>query len=186
LHPRAVRRNTGTRGKFDFVSAAHWLRFERVSDYHQRLSPNVAEEVARSVAKPAFNGLYVDANGNLSGERTIDRFKPWRWRGISFDPMEGIIGEPGGTGLKWSLSADCEPQSSAGLLFGRPARDNVLGTNKRQRFFGAHECFAAYTKGSVGVAVRDLGLRKIWCARERCSKPWKTRLEMMRTFMTVV
>jgi 3-hydroxyisobutyrate dehydrogenase-like beta-hydroxyacid dehydrogenase len=117
--------------------------------------PEFAEEVARSVVREGFRGLFVEANA----------VSPDRARGISqviksagADCVDGcIIGLPTNTpGETWMyLSGECA-ETAAACFRGGPLEVEVLSEDIG-RASALKMCFAAYSKGSAALRAAVVG-----------------------------
>src|SRR5215213_4946095 len=88
--------------------------------------PHVAEEVANSVSKAGFKGLYLDANA-ISPQRAIKIGKLLEAEGIQFVDG-GIIGGPAWTaGETWLYLSGEHANEIASCFSNGPLETNILG-----------------------------------------------------------
>jgi 3-hydroxyisobutyrate dehydrogenase-like beta-hydroxyacid dehydrogenase len=125
--------------------------------------PHAAGEVAQSVLRAGFTGLYLDANA-ISPQRSIRIGEQMQAAGIRYVDG-GIIGGPAWTPKEtWLYVSGSEAEEIAECFTNGPLEVKILG-KEIGKASALKMCYAAYTKGTTALlaaivaAAEELGVR---------------------------
>lgn len=132
--------------------------------------PHAAEDVARSVVKNRFTGLYIDANA-ISPQRSTNIGKFMEAAGIDFVDG-GIIGGPAWRPKEtWLYLSGNNAQKVADCFVRGPLETKVLG-NEIGKASSLKMCYAAYSKGTTALLAAILATAESLGVRENLYDQW--------------
>lgn len=132
--------------------------------------PYAAQDVAASVAKAGFKGIYLDANA-ISPKRSIEIGALMEAANIHFVDG-GIIGGPA-----WSPKETCLYLSSqhaaviADCFEKGPLETQIIGS-EIGKASALKMCYAAYSKGTTALLAAIVSAAEVWDVREVLYERW--------------
>jgi 3-hydroxyisobutyrate dehydrogenase-like beta-hydroxyacid dehydrogenase len=132
--------------------------------------PHAADEVARSVIKSGFKGLYLDANA-ISPQRAIKIGQMLEANAIQFVDG-GIIGGPAWRPKEtWLYLSGERAEKIAACFSNGPLETKVVG-NEIGKASALKMCYAAYSKGTTALLVAILATSESLGVREELYQQW--------------
>lgn len=132
--------------------------------------PHAAEEVANSVMKTGFKGLYLDANA-ISPQRAIKLGEMMKTHGIRFVDG-GIIGGPAWTPKETWLYLSSEHADEIAACFSNgPLETKIIGY-EIGKASALKMCYAAYTKGTTALLAATVATAESLGVREELNQQW--------------
>ena len=132
--------------------------------------PHAAEEVALSVGRAGFHGLYADANA-ISPQRAVKIGQTFEANGVLFVDG-GIIGGPAWTPNEtWLYLAGEHAQELAACFSKGPLETKIVG-NEVGKASALKMCYAAYTKGTTALLSSILAAADSLHVREELYQQW--------------
>lgn len=133
--------------------------------------PEFAEQIAEQVARHSYQGTYVDANA-ISPERTQRIAQLVEARGARFVDG-GIIGPPTMNRNRTWLYLSGESASSVAAYFSTGPIEVEVLAGGIGRASALKMCFAAYSKGSIGLACAVLAAAERLDVFEDLKRQWE-------------
>lgn len=132
--------------------------------------PHAAMDVARSVIKNGFKGLYVDANA-IAPQQSIKIGELMGSAGIDFVDG-GIIGGPAWTPNEtWLYLSGTRADEIAACFSRGPLETKILGT-EIGKASSLKMCYAAYSKGTTALLAAILGAAESLGVRTDLYEQW--------------
>jgi 3-hydroxyisobutyrate dehydrogenase-like beta-hydroxyacid dehydrogenase len=133
--------------------------------------PHAAEQVAQSVSRAGFGGLYLDANA-ISPKRAARIGQMLESNGIPFIDG-GIIGGPAWKARETRLYLSGEHANEIADCFSKgPLEPKIIG-NQVGKASALKMCYAAYTKGTTALLSAILATAASLNVREELYQQWE-------------
>jgi 3-hydroxyisobutyrate dehydrogenase-like beta-hydroxyacid dehydrogenase len=132
--------------------------------------PDSAQDVAVSVLKHGFKGLYIDANA-IAPKRAQYIAEEMTQAGVSFVDG-GIIGGPAWKpDSTWLYLSGAEAEKAAACFSAGPLETRVIG-EEVGKASALKMCFAAYSKGTTALLCGVMAAAEALGVREELSQQW--------------
>ena len=132
--------------------------------------PHAAENVAVSVIKTGFKGIYLDANA-IAPQRSIRIGQLMKQAGIRFVDG-GIIGGPAWKPNETWLSLAGEHSASIEACFSNGPLEVKIISDEIGKASALKMCYAAYSKGTTALLTAILAAAEALGVRETLYKQW--------------
>ena len=157
--------------KFNLINIDSLFQFCQASEIILSICPpHAAEEVAYSVGRAGFKGLYLDANA-ISPQRAIKLGEMLEANGIQFVDG-GIIGGPVWKPNETWLYLSGERANEIALCFSNGLPETKIIGSEIGKASALKMCYAAYTKGTTALLSATLATAESLNVRGELYQQW--------------